>query len=255
MTAQALHLFGTNGRTDANEVLAELEVDYTPVAVAVQLLLALRSYVQPGARILDPSAGSGAWPRAARAVLGDLNVHITGVERRESERTNLDAACDKVHSMSFADFLAHHERWGQRGAFDLIITNPPFRAFADFWPGLILEAGLLAPGGTLAFYGRSQWGQSAEAIENLRRWSPSWQYRLGGRPAHRPDGKTDSCEYSLWGWDIEDLHLSRDQHRPSWRCEQLPDLPLDKRRWSPGAVPGTYAVDDALVDEIRRRYL
>lgn len=254
MSAQA-HLFDPAGRIGSAEVLSELEVDYTAIPVAVQLLLAHRSYIQPGARILDPAAGSGAWPRAARAALRDLKVHITGVEPRESERANLLAACDEVHSMPFADFLAHHERWGRRGAFDLIITNPPFSAFAEFWPGLILDAGLLAPGGTLALYGLSQWGQSAEAIESLRRWSPSWQLRLGGRPAHRPDGKTDSREYSLWGWDIEDLSLSCDQHRPSWRCEQLPELPLEMRRWSPASVPGTYAVDDALVDEICRRYL
>jgi len=250
-------MFDASGRDDSAGVLVELEVDYTPVAVAVQLLLALCSYVQPGARILDPAAGSGVWPRAAGAVFSGFGVHITGIEPRTSERANLEAVCDEVHSMEFADYLAHRRARPERHihAFDLIITNPPFTAFAEFWPGLILDAGLLAPGGTLALYGRSQWGQSAEAIENLRRWSPSWQYRLGGRPGHRPDGKTDSCEYSLWGWDIEDLSLSRDQRRPSWRCEQLPELPLAMRRWSPAAVPGTYPIEPALVDEIRRRCL
>jgi hypothetical protein len=114
---------------------------------------------------------------------------------------------------------------------------------------------LLRPGGCLALYGRSQWGQSAEASPALRRWSPSFQWRLCGRPAHRADGKTDSCEYSLWGWDIEDLHLTTKHHRPTWQCQQLLELPAAMRRWSPAAVPGTYPVDPALVAEIRARYL
>lgn len=253
MSAQS-HLFGAAGRTDDDQVLAELEVDYTPVAVAVQLLLTLRGYLAPHVRILDPAAGSGAWARAARAVLPEYNVHITGVEPRASERANLEAACDEAYSMDFATFLTTDEaRRGRK--FDLIVTNPPFNAFADFWPGLVLKTNILAPGGMLALYGLSQWGQSAEASANLRRWSPSWQLRLGGRPAHRPDGKTDSREYSLWGWDIEDLHLTRRAHRPRWTCEQLPELPLEMRRWPPSAVPGTYPIEPALVDEIRRRYL
>ena len=63
MTTQA-HLFGAAGRTDDDQTLAELEVDYTPPAVAVQALLALRDHGFLGddcRRVLDPAAGSGCW--------------------------------------------------------------------------------------------------------------------------------------------------------------------------------------------------
>lgn len=249
MTAQA-HLFGAAGRTDSAEVLAELEVDYTPVAVAVQLLLTLERDLGPAPRILDPSAGSGCWGRAARAVWPDCV--LVGVEPRASEQANVAAAYTFAYHLDLTTFLLRHQEF-KHGGFDLIVTNPPFSAFAEFWPGLLLDAGLVAPGGRVALYGLSQWGQSADAAEHLRRWSPSWQTRLGGRPAHRANGQTDAREYSMWGWDVEDLHLQR--ARPWWRTEQLRQLPLEMRRWSLSAVPGTYPIEPALVDEIRRRYL
>lgn len=253
MTAQA-HLFGAAGRTDSAEVLAELEVDYTPVAVAVQLLLTLERDLGPAPRILDPSAGSGCWGRAARAVWPDCV--LVGVEPRASEQANVAAAYTFAYHLDLAAFLLRHQEF-KHGGFDLIISNPPFDvAFTkDYWPGLLLDAGLVAPGGRVALYGRSQWGQSIEAAANLRRWSPSWQRRLCGRPAHRADGRTDSCEYSLWGWDIEDLSLARSRPRPEWCCEQLPELPTKMRRWDSSAVPGTYPIEPAMVDEIRRRHL
>lgn len=241
------NLFGEAGRADAPAVLAELEVDYTPVGVAVQLLLMLQKWTSETPRILDPAAGSGCWARAARAVFGD-GAYIVGVEPRESERGNVEAACNEAHTCDLATFIA-----GAHEPFDLVVTNPPFSAFADFWPLRIRERNLLNRGGTVSLYGLSQWGQSAEAAANLRRWGPSYQWRLGGRPAHRADGKTDAREYSLWGWDIEDATLTR--HLPSWWCRQLPDLPLELRRWSAGAVPGTYPIDPALVAEIRTKYL
>lgn len=251
MTAQ-MHLLGAAGRVDDDQVLAELEVDYTPVAVAVQLLLTLERALTPAPRILMPACGSGCWARAARAIFP--GCHIVGVEPRESEAENVRAACDEVLIGTLADFLDRRWSGSAMEPFDLIADNPPFSAFTEhFWPGLLLDAGLVAAGGRVAFYGLSQWGQAADAAAHLRRWCPSWQARLGGRPAHRGDGQTDARNYSFWGWDIEDRDLPRT--RPRWNTEQLPELPPAMRRWEPSAVPGTYPVDDALVDEIRRRYL
>lgn len=145
------HLFGAAGRTDAPEVLAALEVDYTPPAVAVQLVLAFGiEFVIHRPRVLDLAAGSGSWSRAARACLP--GCYIVGVDARESERANLEAACDEVFIGTFFD-------------------------------------------------------------------------------------------------------LSFERRRPSWICEQLLELPGPWRKWSPTAVPGTYPIDQALVDEIRTRYL
>ncbi len=93
------HLFGAAGRTDAPDVLAELEVDYTPVAVAVQLLLGLKRWTWDKPRILDPAAGSGCWGRAARAVFG-ADAYLVGVEPRASERANVAAAYDEAHEQT-----------------------------------------------------------------------------------------------------------------------------------------------------------
>ena len=251
MTTQA-HLFGAAGRTDDAAVIADLEVDYTPPAVAVQALLVLLARGLLGAditaRVLDPAAGSGCWGRATRAVLGPT-PHLVGVEPRTSEDANL-AAYDAGFTLTLERFIECVR--GPVKPFDLIATNPPFSAFESFWPAMLRDAGLVAPGGLVVLYGLTQWGQSAQAIAHLHRWSPSLQLRCGGRIAHRESGKADARECSVWVWDEADAAR---QSRPRWSTEQLPELPLEMRRWSPAAVPGTYPIEPALVDEIRRRYL
>lgn len=245
------HLFGAAGRTDAPEVLADLEVDYTPTAVAVQLLLALNELANldgdPGC-CLCPSAGSGVWARATRAVFGPEPM-IVGVDARESERANLEAACDAaiIGDVTLPDTLVGFDDFG------LVADNPPFSAFDTYWPTMLLDAGRLAPNAVVAFYGLSSWGQSAGSAAHLARWSPSLQIRVGGRIAHRGTGAADAREYSLWVWSVESLRAAHE--RPEWRTVQLPALPAEMRRWSPAAVPGTYQIDQALVAEIRARYL
>ena len=248
------------GRTDAAEILTDLEVDYSPEAVAVQCLLALFDrLIVPDSivDVLDPSAGSGVWPRAARVVLGrgrfpqtrPLRIH--GVEIRPSEEANLASACD---TYAIGSALGPAVRAG--APYDLIITNPPFTAFADGgWPENFAERGLLREDGIVALYGLSQWGQSEAAAEMLRRWPPSKQLRLGGRPQHRGDGKGDAREYCLWVWHEEMRHSAHRSRRPTWSTEQLPVLPADLRRWRPDAVPGTRPIDPSLVEMIRGRYL
>lgn len=269
-----LHLFGETGRADSPAELKAKEVDYTPPAVAVQLLLVF-GYARQGERlrILDAGAGSGCWSRCARAVFP--GCYIVGVDPRESERANLEAACDEVFIGTLEDYLGTAPE-----PFDLVIGNPPFSAFSDhYWPDLLLRRGALKPGGSICFYGLTQWGQSADGSARLRRWSPSQQLRLGGRPEHRPeDGQTevkipkkrqvpggpttemrdngsDSREYSGWVWRAYDLAQKLDLRSPEWTCRQLLELPVGLRKWSSKSVPGTYPIEPALVDLIRERYL
>lgn len=268
-----VQIFGATGRTDSPAELKEKEVDYTPIAVCLQVLLALRGYVVCGPRILDPAAGSGAWCRAARAVFP--GCWIVAVEPRESERANLEDAADEVFIGTLEEYIATGP-----AAFDLVAGNPPFSAFSKyFWPWLILRNGLLKPGGSVIFYGLSQWGQSADGSSHLRIWSPSVQYRVGGRVEHRgkgtktwtkipkskckPGGPThewrenggDSREYCHWVWHTNDKAMKLGMRRPQWCTEQLPEMPIGYRQWLPASVPGTYPIDPALVAEIRARYL
>ena len=265
---------GQTGRTDDAETLAALEVDYTPPAVAVQMLLALRAELGslvPGwagigsrrwpAHALDPSAGSGCWGRALAAVFSDKVPRLWGCEPRETERANVSAAYDEVYFSDLEDFVATlgarpyaDPRNGWPPRVDLVATNPPFSAFATGWPVLLRDAGWLQDDAVVALYGLSQWGQSEDAIAGLRRWCPALQIRIGGRIAHRGDGKADAREYSLWVWA---MHGGKAQPagRMGWRTVQLPALPTALRRWSPSAVPGTYPIDATLVSEIAGRYL
>lgn len=270
-------LFGTpTGRADDSETLKALEVDYTPPAVAVQLLLALGSEVNFMAytgqldmlgwnvsaplRVLDPAAGSGCWGRALRAVLGEMDT-LTGIEPRESERSNVLDTYDAVFMMELQAAMKAAKEVGSTGPFDLVATNPPFSAFEEGWPIVLLNAGWLAENAIVAFYGLTQWGQSESAAATLRAWSPFLQLRLGGRVAHRGGGQADAREYSLWAWSVADrrrrggvgqvLAVGRRFAAPSWRTVQLPALPSAMRRWSPAEVPGTCPIAPALVDRVR----
>lgn len=273
------------GRADAPEVLEALEVDYTPVAVAVQLLVALiaEANLPTPSRILDPSAGSGCWPRAARAVFGE-QPFIVGVEPRASESQNIRDACNEAHTLDCATYLATLPGAPVVGPpprprmspFDLICTNPPFSAFESscFWPLEFLRAGLLHADSFVVFYGLTQWGQSDDAVTAMRAWPPSLCLRLGGRPQHRgkgtkrlakipksrqvPGGPThelrdnggDSREYCAWVWSARDGRERRGG-LPSWRTVQLPVLDAPLRQWLPDDVPGLRPIDQALVERLR----
>lgn len=248
---------GATGRTDDAATLVALEVDYTPPAVAVQLLLALRRDLGdlginlPLRRGLDPAAGSGCWGRAMRAVFGE-GLYLVGSEPRASEAANVSAAYHYPLPFDFRALVAVAQEDGQR--FDIVATNPPFSAFeaGDFWPSAML--GLLHRESVVAMLGLSSWGQGEAAAATLRSWSPTLQLRLGGRAAFRGSGQTDAREYSLWVWCCADRSRCVER-RPSWRTVQLPVLPASLRRWSPSAVPGTYPITAALVDEIGAKYL
>lgn len=253
---------GLAGRTDEPEVLAELEVDYTPVGVALALVQSLG--LTPGCRVLCPAAGSGAFPRAVRAVTASMSAGaIDAHERRASEAENLSRCCDRVVIGDFVESLARGDYDG--AGYDLVVDNPPFSWFEL---GLWLEMfrrGVASD--TVALLGLSQWGQSEQAWRLLREHSPSLQVRVGGRVGFRPlDEKTmrpvpksklkeggpthearrnatDSREYSLWVW------LAGDPGCHSWSTLQLPPMPAELRTWRSTSVPGTYEIDQ---EQVRR---
>lgn len=237
------HLFGATGRTDSAAALAEHEADYTPTGVAVQMILALfEDYrftlgTDRPLRVLVPAAGSGAFVRAVRAVRP--NAHITALEARVSELPNLAAAADRVIIGRFPEDAPAGEQ------FDLIVDNIPFSGFESRWPLECVRRGLIElRAGVVAFYGLTQWGQSAAAIELLEVWTPDTQIRAGGRISHRGDGKTDGRECSLWVWHTP-------TNRLVWTTRQLRVLPAELRQWDPAAVPGTYEIEPALVERVR----
>ena len=201
-----------------------------------------------------------------------MTLHLFGETGRADSPAELKA---KEVDYTLEDYLATAPE-----PFDLVIGNPPFSAFSKhFWPDLLLRAGALRPAGGICFYGLSQWGQSKNCSARMRRWSPSRQLRLGGRPEHRDsDGQTeakipkklqkpggpttemrdnggDQREYSGWVWLLDDIAEKLETLTPEWTCRQLLELPRGLLRWSAKAIPGTYPIEPALVDLIRERYL
>jgi hypothetical protein len=267
---------GSGGRTDPQEILEENEADYSTEAIAVQLLLALlqpRPRFRPR-RALDPCCGSGVWARAMRAIFGD-DLMIAGVEIRESERVNVRNACNRSGIGDALGSLPRQLLVAEDG-YDLIASNIPFEGYEHGWADNFRERGLLAPHGIILFYGHTQWGQADNSVPQLEAWSPAEQIRLGGRPQHRgkgtkrwapipkkrrvPGGPThewrenggNSLEYCGGVWEADDYRVGR---QPSLRTRQLPVLPIDLRRWTSDAVPGTRPIEQSLVDLIRGRYL
>lgn len=284
-------LFTSAGRTDAPEVLAEHEVDYTPPPVAIHLLLGLELALRElGAddwtphHAWSPSAGSGCWPRVMRVLWPHL--HITGTDVRASELANLERACDVAGICdAFADDGPTRGR-----LFDFIADNIPFSGFGapDFekrcryWPAEIAARSMLAPSGLIMFYGLTQQFQTEDAAANLAIFPPFLCIRCGGRPQHRGVGTTrrieipeerrvvggpthetrknggDSREYCGWVWRASDYDADFAARGPrrrrlcSWTTVQLPVLPHELRVWHPNAVPGTYTIEPALVDEVRK---
>ena len=240
-------MFDHGGRTDDAATLAALEVDYTPTGLAVQIVDEVLRRLPPAnpsrpLQVLCPAAGSGVFARAVRALRPD--AVITCVEIRESEREGLLQAADHVLIEPFDPRLIG-------GSYDLVIDNPPFSWFAASMLLDIRGVGLLGPRGVLAFVGLTQWGQTGSSRETLARWWPALQLRITGRPAFRGDGKTDFREISVWCWRTRSVW--EDQPEPGeWRTVQMPALPPGLLRWNGSAVPGTYPVDQALVERVRR---
>jgi phospholipid N-methyltransferase len=95
----------------------------TPPALAADLVADLD--LQPGSRVLEPSAGDGALVRAVRDAY--LSVHITAVEPDLGRRTYLRRTGPvgmHVWDGTLEDYAAFAGPAGIR--FDAVVMNPPF---------------------------------------------------------------------------------------------------------------------------------
>jgi hypothetical protein len=267
-----MNLFGEHeGATDDAETIADLEVDLTPTGAALAFGLMLDRVVtieSGSARILDPSAGSGIFGRVARVLRP--KALINGIEPRESERPGLGSIYDNVQTRTLEEAIS---RIGGPMPHNLVLSNPPFSvAFGGEkpWPLLLRESRWLSPTGVVALLGRSDFGQSEEAWSLLKAWSPVAAIRCGGRLGFRAEGEEtmrpipkarrkpggptheprknggDNRDHTLWVWSMR-----HQPSEPTWTTYQMPPLPAAWRKWRRGAVPGTYALDDVLVKQVR----
>lgn len=130
-------------------------------------------------RVLCPAAGAGAWVEAVRRLWPD--AEIVAVEIAEDA-----AALIKVEGVRVIvgdSFLVVPRLFDAGERFDLAVDNPPWSTLGGWAP--LVRSGL-NPGGVAAFYGPTQWGQSARDQEVLDEWSPVAVTLTGGRVNHHP---------------------------------------------------------------------
>lgn len=166
----------------------------TPDALCRAICLRLSTLVGQPRRVVEPSAGSGAFVRAARAQWPSAD--LTAVEVRHE----CELPCLRSGASTFAsgDWCA----WASRVAegpwrADLIIGNPPYSLAL---PHVQAALSVLEPGGHLAFLLRLSFLASAKRADAL--WSkPGLRYLAPITP--RPSftgGGSDNSEYALFVW-------------------------------------------------------
>jgi SAM-dependent methyltransferase len=206
------------------------EADLTPPDMAGQACWALARYLslQP-ARILDPTAGAGCFPMAARAQWP--GAHITGCEAREEEERHLEAWCD-VHHMG--DFFYFAEDGEDDKRFDLVLTNPPFTLIPELLRACL---GLVRPGGLVAFLCRMTFGDKKEADQLFRppfelthalEFAGRWRFRVGKNPKTGKPYGVDSVGYRLLVWRRP---IGVERAAGTIIMRKLDQLPADSRRW------------------------
>ena len=121
--------------------------------------------VEPGQRVLEPSAGTGRIIDALDAVPG---AKVVAVEISITLADNLRLRSNTKHEIQCADFL---ELNGELGIFDRILMNPPFENGADI-KHIKHAATMLKPGGTLVAICAGGPRQFAELEPMATLWEP-----------------------------------------------------------------------------------
>lgn len=120
--------------------------------------------IEPGHRVLEPSAGTGA---LCRAVLSAARADVVAVEisPRLVEATRGNGVLCRV-DFRCADFLAYN---GDLGTFDRVVMNPPFANGADI-QHIEHAASMLRPGGVLVALCANGPRQRAKLMERADFW-------------------------------------------------------------------------------------
>jgi len=256
-----------------NERDRDLNVDRTPIPVASQILTRVAEVYGPEvfANVIDAGCGEGGWGRALRPlVCGSQSV---GMDVREEAMDHARRNYDAAHRLAFNVDNARRVTKGVTA----VIGNPPFSVKdasgkkTTLFPSFVRDAvAVVEPGGIVCFLALDDLGQRGGATRRLfSELPPNACFRITGavgfRGPHREDidgsGSTDQRSYCAWVWKADgdggtvpgtvcSRHLltSEDDPKedeakqakfpvPGWHAENLPELPLDCRRWI--HIPGT----------------
>lgn len=175
------------GRSNTGETGEEF---YPTPETAILPILETPLLVLPGGMWIEPCAGSGSIVRTVarkrsdvRWILCELDPRV-GRPLEQLARPGLDVL------RPFGDFV--HMEWTAPVA-DVLVMNPPFSLASQFLAAAFERAAWVL------MLQRTNWFGSQSRAPWLRSFCPD-QYALPDRPSFRPDGKTDSCEYSWFVW-------------------------------------------------------
>lgn len=169
-----------------------------PLARAICDWLSLKVN-QPPRRIVEPSAGRGAFIEAARRKWPAANICAVDVDSSCAVDCKKSGA-NTFLSVSTEDFVRTSKTLTSTPKLDLIVGNPPYTLAQAHIESLLL---ILANNGTLAFILRINF------LAGQDRSKTFWQGRGRGGfrgvvPfAERPsflNGRTDATEYGLFVW-------------------------------------------------------
>lgn len=181
------------GRNTMNGTKPRLADDayFTPDKLALAICRKLQVTIGDVANVVEPSAGSGAFVRAAWEVWP--NAMVCAVEPNSPE---MDA---KGHWLSW--FPKTWEETTCRPlqcAESLIVGNPPFSLAEEH---IQLALSRLAPGAHACFLLRASMLAGKGRFETLHKnGCLRHVWHVIGRPAFTPDGKTDAAEYAVLVW-------------------------------------------------------
>jgi len=156
----------------------------TPELVIQKLLENRKLY----GKILDPTAGDGAIPKAIREF--GYDNPITTVEIREEEEKKLHVFGD-VH---IGDFL----NWQPDQKYDTIITNPPFIVAKE----IIMKCfEICSEKGQIIMLLKTAHLECGDRYNFWQNYPVSYLYALSQRPHFEDDNETDQAAYAWFVWD------------------------------------------------------
>jgi hypothetical protein len=184
---------------------------YTPDDLAAKLVYLLSARMQTGCRVLEPSAGGGAF---VRALLPYERVStILAVDVDPDAPALYLPVTDKHYRAACQDFLdipaIHPPHW--------VIGNPPFEDAEKH----VRHALLMAKHG-VAFLLRLAFLESVKREAFWEEHPCSDIVVLNKRPCFTGNGKTDSCAYGFFIWNTKyqtqqgrtHLHILSSTQRP-----------------------------------------
>lgn len=178
----------------------QFEFFTTDPALAIKVCQRVAEVIRAPAFILEPSAGDGAFVRAAKMMWPMPGTVITAVEPLAAARPHLQrAGADEVSTVRLEEFAVQAPERIQRA--DLVIGNPPF-TLAEQHIRLLL--GLMKPGAHIAFLLRLGFYGAQDRQDFWAAFPEKWMFPVNPRPSFLGEhgkGKTDGQEYALFIWE------------------------------------------------------